>query len=79
MAANDHDMTDAVPVLMRAGDLLLFHSHLMHKSTDNVSSTRRAAMVYHFGEAGTVDQSQEKWGLTPPNIDWMSVRRRGGA
>jgi ectoine hydroxylase-related dioxygenase (phytanoyl-CoA dioxygenase family) len=74
----DHDMTEAVPVLMRAGDLLLFHSHLMHKSTDNVSNGRRAAMVYHFGEAGTVDRSEVKWGLTPPNIDWMPVRRRGG-
>ncbi len=73
----DHDMSDARPVLMEPGDLLLFHSHLMHKSTDNVSQHRRAAMVYHYGETGTVDQSQQRWGFTPPNVDWMPVRGSG--
>jgi ectoine hydroxylase-related dioxygenase (phytanoyl-CoA dioxygenase family) len=73
----DHDMSRAVPVLMQPGDLLLFHSHLMHRSTDNASASPRAAMVYHYGEAGTVDQAKEKWGFTPPNIDWMPVRRLG--
>ncbi|MGI9430983.1 MAG: phytanoyl-CoA dioxygenase family protein [Myxococcota bacterium] len=71
----DHDMEQAIPVLMTAGDLLLFHSHLMHRSTDNESETGRAAMVYHYGEAGTVDGSREKFGFVPPNIDWMPVRR----
>ena len=71
----DHDMEGARPVLMEPGDLLLFHSHLMHCSTDNHSNSRRAAMVYHYASAGTVDNSQEKWGMTPPNIDWMPVRR----
>lgn len=56
--------------------LLLFHSHLMHRSTDNESTSRRAAMVYHDGEAGTVDRSEEKFGIAPPNIDWMPARRR---
>ena len=71
----DHDMSDAQPVLMKAGDLLLFHSHLMHRSTDNVSGCERAAMVYHYGEAGTVDGSKERFGIVPPNVDWMPVRR----
>jgi len=71
----DHDMTGAIPVLMTAGDLLLFHSHLMHRSTDNESEIGRAAMVYHYGEAGTVDGTREKFGFDPPNIDWMPVRR----
>jgi ectoine hydroxylase-related dioxygenase (phytanoyl-CoA dioxygenase family) len=71
----DHDTKGAVPVLMEPGDLLVFHSHLMHRSTDNESSRMRAAMVYHYAAAGTVDQSQEKWGFTPPNVDWMPVRR----
>jgi phytanoyl-CoA hydroxylase len=71
----DHDMSNAVPVLMEPGDLLLFHSHLMHRSTDNVADVGRLAMVYHYGEAGTVDHSQEKWGMVPPNVDWMPVRR----
>jgi ectoine hydroxylase-related dioxygenase (phytanoyl-CoA dioxygenase family) len=71
----DHDMADATPVLLTAGDLLLFHSHLMHRSTDNESDGKRAAMVYHYGEAGTVDGSKAKFGIDPPNIDWMAVRR----
>lgn len=72
----DHDMSQAQVVLMKAGDMLLFHSHLMHRSTDNVANTGRAAMVYHYGEAGTVDGSKERFGIVPPNIDWMPVRRK---
>jgi hypothetical protein len=49
----------------------------MHRSTDNDSDGKRAAMVYHYGEAGTVDHSEEKFGIVPPNIDWMPVRRSG--
>ena len=45
----------AQQVLMRAGDLLVFDSHLMHRSTDNTSDGVRAAMVYHYAVAGTVD------------------------
>ena len=72
----DHDFEGAVPVLMQPGDLLVFHSHLMHRSTDNGSDRSRAAMVFHYAEAGTVDQSLEKIGFVPPNVDWMPVRRR---
>lgn len=53
----DMDFTDAQQVLMKAGDVLLFHSNLMHRSTDNVSDGRRAAMVYHYARAGTVDHT----------------------
>jgi ectoine hydroxylase-related dioxygenase (phytanoyl-CoA dioxygenase family) len=73
----DHDMSAAVPVLMEPGDLLLFHSHLMHRSTDNESAHGRAAMVYHYAEAGTVDNSAQRFGFVPPNVDWMPVRRAG--
>lgn len=68
----DHDMGAAVPVLMQPGDLLLFHSHLMHRSTDNVSDGIRAAMVYHYSPAGTVDHAPH--GPSYVN-DWMPVRR----
>jgi hypothetical protein len=51
----DHDMSSSVPVLMDPGDLLLFDSHLMHRSTDNESTGIRAAMVYHYAATGTVD------------------------
>jgi len=56
----DHDMQAAVPVLMEPGDLLLFDSHLMHRSTDNRSEGIRAAMVYHYSPAGTVDRTREQ-------------------
>jgi phytanoyl-CoA hydroxylase len=75
----DYETSDATPVLMEAGDLLLFHSHLFHKSTDNESKRSREAMVYHYGEAGTIDKSQERFGFVPPNIDWMPVLRDGAA
>ena len=44
---------------MDPGDLLLFDSHLMHRSTDNESDGIRAAMVYHYAAAGTVDRTVE--------------------
>ena len=51
----DHDMDAAEPVLMQPGDLLVFDSHLMHRSTDNTSDGIRAAMVFHCCVAGTRD------------------------
>jgi phytanoyl-CoA hydroxylase len=42
----------AVPMLMQAGDVLFFHGHLLHRSEDNKSRGMRAALVYHYGEAG---------------------------
>jgi phytanoyl-CoA hydroxylase len=71
------DTDAAIPVLMRPVDMLFFHSHLMHRSTDNESKQSRMAMVYHLADAATVDQSHEKWGFTPPNVDWMPVLRQG--
>jgi ectoine hydroxylase-related dioxygenase (phytanoyl-CoA dioxygenase family) len=53
----DHDMSGEVPVLLDPGDVLFFDSHLMHRSTDNGSDRRRAAMVYHYATAETVDLS----------------------
>ena len=70
----DHDMEAAEPVLMDPGDLLVFDSHLMHCSTDNGSGAIRAAMVYHYAAAGTVDHSEEYF---PSTNDWVPVRRKG--
>jgi ectoine hydroxylase-related dioxygenase (phytanoyl-CoA dioxygenase family) len=69
----DHDMEAAVPVLMKPGDLLVFDSHLMHRSTDNVSNGIRAAMVYHYAATGTHDRTMELKGYTIN--DWMPARR----
>ncbi len=62
------DTTNEVPVLLDPGDLLIFHSHLRHRSTDNNSSDDRAAMVLHYAAAGTT-------GVIAPNHDWMPVLR----
>jgi ectoine hydroxylase-related dioxygenase (phytanoyl-CoA dioxygenase family) len=69
----DHNLSSAVPVLLEPGDLLLFDSHLMHFSTDNVSNGVRAAMVYHYARAGTVDRTEELRGYTIN--DWLPMRR----
>ncbi len=68
----DHDMSASAVVEMKPGDLLVFHSQLMHRSTDNGSSGLRAAMVYHLAETGTVDRDEKP----APINDWMPVRRR---
>jgi phytanoyl-CoA hydroxylase len=70
----DHDMYASEPVLMAPGDLLVFDSHLMHRSTDNESSGIRAAMVYHYAGAGTIDHSEEYF---PSTNDWVPVQRDG--
>ncbi len=68
----DHDMADSRPVLMDPGDLLVFDSHLMHCSTDNETEGIRAAMVYHYAAAGTIDHTDEYF---PTVNDWVAVRR----
>src|SRR5262249_26428137 len=50
----DRDTSGSEPVLMDAGDLLVFDSHLMHRSHDNTSDGPRAAMVFHLAAAGTI-------------------------
>jgi ectoine hydroxylase-related dioxygenase (phytanoyl-CoA dioxygenase family) len=63
----DRDTSAAVPVLMQAGDLLVFDSHLMHRSTDNVSDGMRAAMVFHYCRSGVTDRDAS------PINDFMPV------
>jgi phytanoyl-CoA hydroxylase len=65
----DYDFSLEQPVTMAAGDLLVFHSHLMHRSKDNGTDGLRAAMVYHLAQHGTLDRSK-----TPAPInDWMPL------
>ena len=78
----DHDMSASQPCLLSPGDLMVFDSHLMHRSTDNASSGLRAAMVWHFARPGTVDRGT----ATPdgrrrrsPIHDWMPVVREGAS
>ena len=68
----DHDFKKEMPLFLNTGDLLLFHSFLMHKSYDNKSNNRRTAMVYHFAATGT-DFGE----LDSPTNEWISVRGKG--
>ena len=75
----DYDMSKSMPVLMQPGDLLVFHSHLMHRSTDNMSGGSRAAMVWHYTKSGTIDQTRERFGHQNPSHDFMKIERRSPA
>ena len=68
----DHDFSDEIAMTLNKGDLLLFHSFLMHKSYDNKSDSRRTAMVYHFAETGT-----DYGAIDSPTNEWISIRGRG--
>jgi hypothetical protein len=74
----DHEFGERIPVTMEKGDVLFFHSFLMHMSTDNVSDYRRSAMVYHYGRAGTEIAARVpeagREALATVNR-WMRVRR----
>jgi phytanoyl-CoA hydroxylase len=75
----DYHMSKSVPVLMQPGDLLVFHSHLMHRSTDNMSGGIRAAMVWHYTKSGTIDHTKERFGHQNPSHDFMKIDRRAAA
>lgn len=68
----DYDFEESVPVLMEPGDVLVFHSFLMHKSNDNTSNERRSALVYHYARSAT-----EVMGPKSPTIDFMPVLKDG--
>lgn len=63
----DCDFSEERSVTMAPGDLLVFHSHLMHRSKNNGSDGVRAAMVYHMAEHGTREHRK-----TVVN-DWMCL------
>jgi phytanoyl-CoA hydroxylase len=73
----DQDTDGQRPALMEPGDLLVFDSHLMHRSTDNGSAGIRAAMVFHVAAAGTVDRTEQVRGYVSPVNDWVPLVRAG--
>jgi ectoine hydroxylase-related dioxygenase (phytanoyl-CoA dioxygenase family) len=78
----DHDMNGSRPCLLSPGDLLVFDSHLMHRSTDNVSDGIRAAMVWHACRAGVVDRGIDLGDgrrRQSPVHDWLPVIRDGAS
>ena len=68
----DHDFRLEKPILMNTGDLLIFHSFLMHKSYDNKSNKKRTALTLHFAETGTGFGEHDS-----PTNEWISVRGSG--
>lgn len=70
------DENEAATVLMKPGDLLVFNSFLLHRSVDNCGGSRRAAMVYHYGRAGSVNlASPEVRAVQARVTKWLKVRR----
>ncbi|HTX50184.1 MAG TPA: phytanoyl-CoA dioxygenase family protein [Caulobacteraceae bacterium] len=69
------DTSRRIPALMAPGDVLFFHSYLMHMSTDNVAASRRSAMVYHYGRAGAQALSPEIAAALSRVNRWLPVRR----
>ena len=76
----DTDFSGRIAVTMEAGDVLFFHSYLMHMSTDNEAAERRAAMVYHYGRTGTKikpDLPAAMVASLNAVNKWVPVRRAG--
>jgi ectoine hydroxylase-related dioxygenase (phytanoyl-CoA dioxygenase family) len=70
------DEDAAVPIIMQPGDLLVFHSYLLHRSVDNRGTGRRAARVYHYGRAGTVNRAPAEIRKIQERVTrWLPVRR----
>lgn len=69
------DTAQEIPVTMEPGDVLFFHSYLMHRSTDNVADFRRSAMVYHYAEAGTAPVDAVAAATLAHVNRWIPARR----
>jgi phytanoyl-CoA hydroxylase len=73
----DQEIADHSSLLMSAGDLVIFDSHLIHSSGDNLSAEARIALCFHFAARDTVDRTTETYGGSPYN-DWMPAWRASG-
>lgn len=70
------DVSGQQPCLMQPGDVLFFHSYLMHQSKDNVADYRRSAMVLHYGRADTKLVALDRAESLARVNRWIPVRRR---
>ena len=65
VAITDHEMGAGRPLLVEQGSVVLFGTHVMHRSTGNLTDIPRVTTLYHFGSAGTHDPSvhldEEGW------------------
>lgn len=70
------DADAAVEVRMRPGDLLVFHSFLLHRSVDHAGGSVRQAMVYHYARAGTRNNAPEAMQAVQRRINhWLPAWR----
>lgn len=69
------DDSARIPCLMEPGDVLFFHSYLLHMSTDNVADHRRTALVYHYGRAGSRPISESAARALAHVNRWIPVAR----
>lgn len=70
------DESTAIPVLMQPGDLLVFHSHLLHKSVDNLGGGQRQAMVLHYSRAGARNLADPSVRAVQDRVTrWLPVRQ----
>lgn len=67
----DHDFQAAKALVVKRGDAVFFHSHLMHKSSDNLCQERRAALVLHYARSGTQMVTPDPW--LPKLTRWIAV------
>lgn len=70
----DQDVAAYSSLVMAPGDLVVFDSHLVHSSGDNLSTKARIALCFHFATSGTIDRTAETFGNSPYN-DWMPAWR----
>ena len=73
----DQDVATYTSLVMSPGDLVIFDSHLVHSSGDNLSTEARIALCFHFATSGTIDRTAETFGNSPFN-DWMPAWRTNG-
>jgi ectoine hydroxylase-related dioxygenase (phytanoyl-CoA dioxygenase family) len=71
-SADEHQTLSA-----QVGDLIVFDSRLLHRSTDNNTSRSRTALTFHYARSGTVDRTAEAFGQSPYNY-WLPVHRASG-
>lgn len=55
------DKSLAIPIELKAGGVLIFHSNLPHQTPANTSPDRRRALQYHFRSSGNTVISNEEY------------------
>jgi len=55
------DPASSIPIELKAGGILIFHSNLPHQTPANISSDRRRALQYHYRSASNAIISKEAY------------------